>query len=413
MDRPAKRQRVDPRHAFDRSFDERYRFHGSSDARAALEHGEFMDAGYEEEELYGDEEEDGLDTFEELQQKRATLDGRLKSTFESIFEKYEKDFDGIGDEIDLYTGAIVVNNGHLLDMQHERDTANSHRSGTLRGLTGNSNGEETDGSEAESEEHLEDRDDDQGESDLDHDGYDSDKDNDNGGAELSVDEEMIEDDIILRGVPQQRLEHTYPMPRMPSLELVPNTRVLLSGAARPRSALSNSDRRDATPLEADLLQRFGPKVGPEIYNYISEQRLLDDEHSDIEPAWRAPSIPRLPERRMSTAAWRTPRLRSATPIHRPLLKSVLTRTEIERTPTPEMIGSVWDPERVSTLRPRGSSTGPRKPRCTFTSDEDALIVETISNARRQGLLPSSWAVWQQVALEVSSGKLSSIGMLLI
>ncbi|PHH51441.1 hypothetical protein CFIMG_008689RA00001 [Ceratocystis fimbriata CBS 114723] len=47
---------------------------------------------------------------------------RLKSTFEHIFEKYERDFTGIGDEIDLRTGEIVVDNGHLTSMRHERDT---------------------------------------------------------------------------------------------------------------------------------------------------------------------------------------------------------------------------------------------------------------------------------------------------
>ncbi|KAL5596543.1 uncharacterized protein BROUX77_007227 [Berkeleyomyces rouxiae] len=47
---------------------------------------------------------------------------RLKSTFEHIFEKYERDFTGIGDEIDLRTGEIVVDNGHLSAMRHERDT---------------------------------------------------------------------------------------------------------------------------------------------------------------------------------------------------------------------------------------------------------------------------------------------------
>ncbi|RKF61804.1 putative myb-like dna-binding domain protein [Erysiphe neolycopersici] len=52
-----------------------------------------------------------------LAEKRAELDKKLKSTFESIFEKYGKDFNGIGDEIDIATGRIVVDNGHLLCMQ--------------------------------------------------------------------------------------------------------------------------------------------------------------------------------------------------------------------------------------------------------------------------------------------------------
>lgn len=48
-------------------------------------------------------------------------DTRLKSRFEAIFEKFGKDFTGVGDEIDLATGKVVVNNGHLLTMKNEQD----------------------------------------------------------------------------------------------------------------------------------------------------------------------------------------------------------------------------------------------------------------------------------------------------
>lgn len=57
--------------------------------------------------------------------RRAQNDRRLKSIFESIFEKYGRDFDGIGDEIDMETGEIVVNNGHLQRMTSERDTGDA------------------------------------------------------------------------------------------------------------------------------------------------------------------------------------------------------------------------------------------------------------------------------------------------
>lgn len=58
---------------------------------------------------------------EELHQRRARNDLRLKSAFESIFDKYGKDFTGIGDEVDIDTGEIVVNHGHLSMMRHEKD----------------------------------------------------------------------------------------------------------------------------------------------------------------------------------------------------------------------------------------------------------------------------------------------------
>lgn len=58
----------------------------------------------------------------DLQIARARNDQKLKSLFEGIFEKYGKDFSDIGDEIDLETGEIVVNKGHVQRMEHEDDT---------------------------------------------------------------------------------------------------------------------------------------------------------------------------------------------------------------------------------------------------------------------------------------------------
>lgn len=74
----------------------------------------------------GQEEDDNGDIEHgdpdvQLEQTRAQLDLKLKSKFEAIFEKYGRDFTGIGDEIDLRTGEIVVDNGHLLEMENERD----------------------------------------------------------------------------------------------------------------------------------------------------------------------------------------------------------------------------------------------------------------------------------------------------
>lgn len=55
----------------------------------------------------------------ELDKKRAKSAFKLKSRFEDIFEKFGKDFEGVGDEIDLRTGEVVVNNGHLQSLEDE------------------------------------------------------------------------------------------------------------------------------------------------------------------------------------------------------------------------------------------------------------------------------------------------------
>lgn len=47
---------------------------------------------------------------------------RLKGTWDHIYRKYGKDFSEVGDEIDLVTGEVVVDNGHIGTMESERDT---------------------------------------------------------------------------------------------------------------------------------------------------------------------------------------------------------------------------------------------------------------------------------------------------
>ncbi|KAL1583813.1 hypothetical protein WHR41_07182 [Cladosporium halotolerans] len=80
-----------------------------------------------------------VDDDPDLARNRRANDARLKSRFEHIFEKYEKDFEGIGDEIDLETGEVFVNNGHLENMRHEVDPGQSASAQVLR-VFGNSLG---------------------------------------------------------------------------------------------------------------------------------------------------------------------------------------------------------------------------------------------------------------------------------
>ena len=69
-----------------------------------------------------------VESEDDLQERRVRNDLQLKSRFETIFEKYSKDFEGIGDEIDMRTGEIVVNNGHILGMTNERDVGDAETS---------------------------------------------------------------------------------------------------------------------------------------------------------------------------------------------------------------------------------------------------------------------------------------------
>ncbi|KAJ2972367.1 hypothetical protein NUW58_g9199 [Xylaria curta] len=61
------------------------------------------------------------DPMYQLDKKRAKAATRLKSTFEDIFEKYGKDFDGDDDVINLYTDEIEVDNGHVQSLAKQKD----------------------------------------------------------------------------------------------------------------------------------------------------------------------------------------------------------------------------------------------------------------------------------------------------
>ena len=63
---------------------------------------------YDEDHMFASEtDDDGLFT------KRAEAEGRFRATMDSIFARYGKDFEGVGDEVDMVTGEILVDNGHL------------------------------------------------------------------------------------------------------------------------------------------------------------------------------------------------------------------------------------------------------------------------------------------------------------
>ncbi|KAL8909821.1 MAG: hypothetical protein Q9171_004878 [Xanthocarpia ochracea] len=71
---------------------------------------------------------DSRDANAELHGQRARNVKKLKSRFESIFDKYSRDFTGIGDIIDFKKDGIVVDNGHIRDWEHDKDPGYKHES---------------------------------------------------------------------------------------------------------------------------------------------------------------------------------------------------------------------------------------------------------------------------------------------
>lgn len=58
---------------------------------------------------------------EDLEDTRSQNEKKLQGRFAAIYAKYSRDFEGWSDEVDNSTGQIVVDNGHLRGMRHERD----------------------------------------------------------------------------------------------------------------------------------------------------------------------------------------------------------------------------------------------------------------------------------------------------
>ncbi|KAF2498393.1 hypothetical protein BU16DRAFT_558458 [Lophium mytilinum] len=93
------------------------------------------------------------DSSSDLYRDRARNDNRLKGAFENIFLKYTKDFTNVGDEIDLQTGEIVVNNGHISRMRNEQDVGEGEAGAILRAFADDmvgtiSDSDDTEGSES-------------------------------------------------------------------------------------------------------------------------------------------------------------------------------------------------------------------------------------------------------------------------
>lgn len=71
------------------------------------------------------EGDEGYDA--ELERDRHLNDMKFKSRLEHIFSKYGRDFSDTGDEVDIFTGEIIVNNGHLQHMTTDHDLGGDRR----------------------------------------------------------------------------------------------------------------------------------------------------------------------------------------------------------------------------------------------------------------------------------------------
>lgn len=297
--------------------------------------------GEEEDEEEEEEEEEGgnCNPEDDLQAKRAYLDHKLKTQFESIFEKYGRDFDGVGDEIDLYTGEIVVNNGHLVDMVDEKDAGIVTSEDSMRG----SETEEVTSNSRDGE--IQEEDD----------------------ADDFSDEDMTEDDMILRGFAQA--SHQFAQRQFShEQESISDDSEQVESSRRPRISRS-SHGGNLLPSQAEILAQFGPQIGPGIVDYIRHQET--SEEVNIEPAWRAPPLPQIQQKKRSKS-------RVTVPLR-----------EVERSSSPENTTSVW-----------ATSEKIKAPRSRFTEEENETLLDFVADVRRRGIDLSSHITWKSLEAAV-------------
>ena len=373
-----------------------------------------------EEEL--EDEEPVSDPDADLEQRRAQLDYKLKSTFEAIFEKYGKDFDGIGDEIDLETGDWT-NNGHLIEMQDERDPGDNRRG---REYSTEDTTETEEGfSSSVMDGDIEDE--------IDEDEEDEDSEE---AEDASSEDDMMEDDMILRGFAQATQQF---MPPEPHTEPSHAHSRLRHDFQRPKVSCPSIQPKQL-PTREEILVQFGPQLGPEIIKYVSEKNVSDEPR--IERAWRTPNIPGAAsgQRGMNIEpAWHVPDFPVSAPKKRPILKTVILQPEVERSPSPDTAPSLWAPAR--TRRRKGSGTSlandgmpnrgnagfypsycstivpvghrsktdlgthqippKRKPRQNFTMEEDRTMLDWITRAQKHNSkIPHS--LWEDLQSKVCS-----------
>jgi len=253
---------------------------------------------------------------EDLDVRRYKNDQQLKSRFESIFEKYSQDFDGIGDEIDLFSGRIVVDNGHLKSMRTETDLGVDEEDGRgkafLRAMTEAPDSEDSDFNE--NADNVLDSIEEIAENAV---LIISDSESDDSMSTDESEDELFRpppsctplatppdsrgNESMLKSVPvsiksESDIDPLFHVPvsqrgsSPDSLFEVPSpppNEANHFSSQNGDSSLIDSPFPSNDPEEGAILARYGPKVGYEVIGLLQRERENAEAH--IEPAWRIPS----------------------------------------------------------------------------------------------------------------------------
>ncbi|KFY18806.1 hypothetical protein V491_04697, partial [Pseudogymnoascus sp. VKM F-3775] len=373
-------------------------FYGAVNARekgfTSCEEAEyFEESEVDDEDIYEDVSED--DAYEHeapeanIEATRQKLDNKLKSTFEAIFEKYGKDFSGVGDEIDLRTGEIIVDNGHVAEMHNETDAGEGRVRGMLRAFT-----EEPDqagflrhGLEDNAEDYY---DVDEASDSMDYhvrgrqmlraftqepdlgqkSGTEEDEEEeysrDTVRQNAAADDDSSDDDILYQNggvIPANSLA-AFPIapPPKPPINYPHSQPLKPFHTPKPASISRSLKRSSAYSSEPNILGQFGQELGPRIVEYVSRQESVDE--SRIDPKWQTPALP------------------AATAGKQPIPKSIIMQPGVERSHSPKG-HPLWAPQRKRRrrLEAGGQDQEDAVEGETVVRDREIIERETITRSR--------------------------------
>jgi len=358
----------------------------------------------------------------EINAARKRNDLLLKTRWESIFERYEKDFTGIGDEVGFATDDIIVDNGHLRSMQSQKDTGAGsiqEKQGTasdgrrlLRAMTVAPSECVSSTPEVEEVEEVLQSIETMAEDTFLND-YLSDDELFNPNPELTMQYEVdTEDPEDLSEV--DSLFDARPN-RSPSVDALfdPTPRDTIAGHSKiplPFSVTGNDTNYQPlayrTPSERDVLQRHKSLIREEVRNILNEHK--EKEEAKLEPAWRIPV-------RLSFSS-HTPQCSTspnAVSVHRSHLSSRVGVSNFERledentkdeNKEEELEDSIWRPAK-RTRRPRKVVMAAKNLRRIRAESEDPLQEGFSSDAESSSRRSSTKS---QLVLPTKTARLPSM-----
>ncbi|KAF2224236.1 hypothetical protein BDZ85DRAFT_99087 [Elsinoe ampelina] len=210
----------------------------------------------------------------ELQRDRARNDAKLKSRFERIFEKYNKDFSQVGDEIDLRTGRVVVDNGHLSRMQNERDPGSKASKQFVRAFT----------QELGADDHQETR------------ALNNSRRQQGATSALSRSFVLNEDDDSEDELQSSPSRQTAPSTRVASVRPANLTRTVtpeppqLSQQSTSLTTVAHAGASSMRPLDPNSVQSLGQALANQIASFLNQQVATNHAVVRNDP-WAYPSLP--------------------------------------------------------------------------------------------------------------------------